>query len=100
MPTTGWEPPAEITRESIVSASDTLLARPDLPLNVREEIFRINVHGLNWDIGGKVYEPEDSSKIPTGPGGKKIGAFLLHGGGGDHRKMEPLSLLLASKLGW
>jgi len=47
-----------------------------------------------------VYEPVDSTKIPTGADGKQIGAFLLHGGGGDHRGVEPLSLLLASKLGW
>ncbi|MCC7368707.1 MAG: hypothetical protein IT306_09805 [Chloroflexi bacterium] len=100
MSTSTWAPPAEVTREAIVAASDRILARPDLPLEVREDIFRIRVHELDWDIGGKVYQPKDESAIPTGPDGKKIGAFLLHGGGGDHRGMEPLALLLARKLGW
>jgi hypothetical protein len=95
-----WEPPADVTREAIVAASDVVLARPDLPLDVREEIFRIRVHDLDWDIGGKVYQPMDPDAVPVGPDGKRIGAFLLHGGGGDHRGTEPLALLLAGKLGW
>ncbi|MCC6177318.1 MAG: hypothetical protein IT305_18620 [Chloroflexi bacterium] len=99
MPTT-WEPPAELARDAIVATSNDVLSRPDIPIDVREEVFRIRVLGLDWDIGGKVYEPTDPDAVPTGADGRRIGAFLLHGGGGDHRAMEPLALLLASKLGW
>jgi hypothetical protein len=97
---TTWEPPAQLDRDQIVRASDEVLGRPDIPLDVREEIFRITALELDWDIGGKVYEPRDPSQVPVGPDGKRIGVFLLHGGGGDHRGMEPLALLLAGKLGW
>jgi hypothetical protein len=98
--TTTWEPPAQLERDEIVRASDEVLGRPDIPLNVREDIFRISALDLDWDIGGKVYEPVDPGAVPRGADGHKIGAFLLHGGGGDHRGMEPLALLLAGKLGW
>ncbi|MFI5267652.1 MAG: hypothetical protein ACHQ7M_09785 [Chloroflexota bacterium] len=98
--TTTWEPPAEVSRQDIVRSSDEVLSRSDLDLDVREEIFRISVLGLDWDIGGNVYQPRDPARVPRGADGRKIGAFLLHGGGGDHRGMEPLALLLAAKLGW
>jgi hypothetical protein len=47
-----------------------------------------------------VYEPEDSSKIPVGADGRKVGAFLLHGGSGDYKAMERLALLLVRKFGY
>ena len=97
---TTWEPPAQVERDWIVQASEEVLARPDIPPDVREDLFRISVLGLDWDVGGKVYTPIDEGRVPRGADGKRIGAFLLHGGGGDHRGMEPLSLLLAGKLGW
>lgn len=97
---TNWEPPRELRREEIVRNSEEILALADLPISRRDFTFRINVLGLDWDIGGRVYQPEDAARIPTGADGKKIGVFLLHGGGGDHRSQEPLGTLLASKLGY
>jgi hypothetical protein len=97
---TTWEPPVQLERDSIVRASEEVLARPDIPIVAREDIFRITALGLDWDIGGKVYEPANPADVPRGADGKKIGAFLLHGGGGDHRGMEPLALLLTGKLGY
>jgi hypothetical protein len=98
--TTAWNPPREISRVQIVSSSDEVLGRPDFPIVDREDIFRIRVLGLDWDIGGKVYEPADPSRIPTGADGKKVGVFLQHGGGGDHRSQEPMARLLAGKFGY
>lgn len=95
-----WEPPTEVSREEIVRASDDLLAQPDLPLDVREDVFRIRVAGMDWDIGGKVYEPRDPARQVVGADGRRAGLFLLHGGGGDHRSLEPMALLLAGKLGF
>src|SRR5687767_11736822 len=97
---TTWDPPQEITRDEIVRASEDVLARPDIPITNVEDIFRIHVLGMDWDIGGRVYQPEDPSRIPTGADGKKIGVFLQHGGGGDHRGQEPMATLLASKFGY
>jgi hypothetical protein len=97
---TTWEPPVQLERDAIVRASEQVLRRPDIPVNAREEVFRISVLGLDWDIGGKVYEPANPADVPLGADGQKIGVFLLHGGGGDHRGMEPLALLLSSKLGY
>jgi hypothetical protein len=92
--------PEELTRDEIVKISDAVLGRADLPLDAREDVFRIRVLELDWDIGGKVYEPADASRVPVGADGKKAGLFLIHGGGGDHRSMEPLALLLARKFGF
>jgi poly(3-hydroxybutyrate) depolymerase len=89
-----------VSREAIIATSDDVLARPDLPLRAREDIFRIRVLELDWDIGGMVYEPQDASRIPLGADGKKAGVFLLHGGAGDHRDMDPLARLLAAKFGF
>jgi hypothetical protein len=98
--TTTWNPPLEITREAIVRASDDVLSRPELPITAREDIFRIRVADLDWDIGGMVYQPEDEADIPTGADGKKIGLFLLHGGAGDHRGKDPMARFLASRFGY
>jgi hypothetical protein len=95
-----WEPPSEISREEIIKISNTLMAMPEIKIKSREEIFRIRVLDMDWDIGGMVYEPEDPSKIPMGPDGKRIGAFFLHGGSGDHRSMEKQSLLVSRKFGY
>jgi hypothetical protein len=89
-----------IPREDIVRVSEEVLSRPDLPIKVSEDFFRINVLGLDWDIASKVYEPEDPSLIPTGADGKKIGIFLLHGGAGDHRSKDAMARFMASKFGY
>lgn len=95
-----WEPPSNISREEIVKASKAVLAMPDIKAKKKEHIFRIRVLGMDWDIGVMVYEPEDASKIPLGPDGKKAGIFLLHGGSGDYRSKEKLALLLVRKYGY
>lgn len=95
-----WEPPTELSREEIIETSEKILALPDIPLNTREDIFRINVLRLEWDVGGMVYEPKDVSKIPDGADGKKVGVFMLHGGNSDHRALDPAARLLAAKFGF
>jgi len=95
-----WTPPSRLSRQEIVQDSQKVLAMPDIPLKAREDIFRIRALEMDWDIGGMVYEPEDASKIPVGPDGRKIGVFVLHGGGGDHRSKDKLARLLSGKFGF
>src|SRR4051812_22287665 len=95
-----WMPPAVISREGIVTATQALLAKPDIPMKQSEDIFRFHEVGLDWDMGAVIYEPEDPTKVPTGADGKKIGVFLLHGGSGDFKQMEKLALLLVKKYGF
>ncbi|MEE2821959.1 MAG: hypothetical protein VYA53_03155 [Acidobacteriota bacterium] len=97
---TDWNPPHEVSRERILEGSKEILSLPDIPLEVREEIFKIRTLGMDWDMGAMVYEPEDSVQIPVGPDGKKLGAFLLHGGSGDHRSKDDVARLLAGKFGF
>src|SRR5919199_2506978 len=94
-----WEPPQSVSREDTLARSDAVLAKPDLPLRQTEDIFRINALGLDWDMGVMVYEPADSAQIARGADGKKIGIFLLHGGSGDFKSMEPMAKLFAEKFG-
>jgi hypothetical protein len=100
VPAADWNPPSEVSRQKILEDSQAVLARPDIPLKVREEIFRIRVLEMDWDMGAMVYEPEDPARIPVGPNGKKLGAFLLHGGSGDHRSKDDVARLLAGKFGF
>ncbi len=94
-----WEPPESISREDILARSDAVLAKPSLPLRQTEDIFRIHALGLDWDMGVTVYEPADAAQIARGADGKKIGIFLLHGGSGDYKSMEPMAKLFAEKFG-
>ena len=98
--TTAWEPPAEVGRDELIRISDEVLGRPDLPITVREDVFRIRVAELDWDIGGMVYEPTDPARIRVGADGNKVGIFLLHGGGGDHRGKDAAARFLATKFGY
>lgn len=100
MSSTYWEPPTELTHEEIVAISDQVLARTDMPYTAREEIFRIRVADLNWDIATAVFTPEDPATAPRDHSGRMAGIFLLHGGGSDHRDIEPLARLLAGKFGF
>jgi len=95
----GWVPPAEYSRAEVIAISDRLLAQPDIPLKQTEDIIRIHEVGLDWDMGMMVYEPADPAKIARGADGKKIGIFLLHGGSGDFKSMEPIAKLYAGKFG-
>jgi hypothetical protein len=100
VPKTGaWRPPESIARDEIVARSEAILAKPDLPLRQTEDIFRIPALGLDWDLGVMVYEPADPAKVSRGADGKRIGIFLLHGGSGDYKSMEPMAKLFAGKLG-
>lgn len=73
---------------------------PDIAVKQTEDIFRIHVLGLDWDIGMVVHEPEDSNKIPVGADGKKAGFFLLHGGSSDFKGIDRHAKLLAGKFGF
>ncbi len=95
-----WEAPSEVPLEKMIADSNEVLAMPDIPITVKEDIFRIKAVGMDWDVGGAVFEPEDAGKIPRGPDGKKIGLFLIHGGSGDHRSKEKEARLLAGKFGF
>lgn len=95
-----WAPPEFIAREQILKDSEEALALPDIRVKKSEDIFRIRVLEMDWDIGAVVYQPEEPARIPVAPDGKKAGIFLLHGGSGDFKHMERLSLLLAGKFGY
>ena len=95
-----WAPAATISPEDIVAASDGVLERPDIALDVEETIFRIRALELGWDIGGEVFQPTDPSLIPTGPDNRKVGLYVLHGGASDHRTQRRLARLLAGKFGF
>ena len=94
-----WQPPTDVGRDELLKLSDDVLARPDIPLRQTEDIFRISALGLDWDMGVTIYEPEDESRIARGADGKKIGIFLLHGGSGDYKSMEPMAKTYAAKFG-
>ena len=94
-----WNPPEFISREQCIKDTEEVLGLPDIPITSTEDIFRINVLGMDWDMGMVVHQPVDASKIPTGADGKKIGFFLLHGGSSDFKGIERHAKLLASKYG-
>lgn len=89
-----------VPRPEIVKVSEDVLSRPDIPLRSREVIHRVRALEMDWDIAGSVYEPEDPARIPTGPDGKKIGIFILHGGSGDHRGKDKFARFLTAKFGY
>ena len=90
----------QISKDAISKASNEVMAKPDIPYSMKEDIFRLEVVDMNWDIGVMVYTPEDAALIAKGPEGRKAGIFLLHGGSGDWRDVEPLAKLLVSKFGF
>ncbi len=95
-----WRPPEFVTREQCIKDTEEVLGRTDIPIKRTEDIFRINVLGMDWDLGMVVYEPADQKQIPLGADGKKAGFFLLHGGSGDFKGIERHSKLLAAKFGF
>jgi len=95
-----WKPPSTIPKADLVASSKRVLARPAIPIIVREDIFRIRTLEMDWDIGAAVYEPKETSRIAVGPDGRRIGVFILHGGYGDHRDKDDMSRLLAEKFGY
>ena len=95
-----WTPPEEVERAQCVAESDDIAARPDIPFTEHEDLFRIEVVGMEWDIGAQIYEPSDPSQVAVGDDGKKIGIYLLSGGDGDFKTMAPVAKLLCSKFGF
>ncbi len=94
-----WNPPSMIPREDIIKTSQDVLSMLDNPAEREGGHHTDSSSGNGWDVGGMVFEPEDSSQIPIGPDGKKVGIFMIHGGGGDHRGLIPRARLVASKFG-
>lgn len=90
----------QVSRPELVQMSEKVLAMPDIPIQAKEEVIRIRALEMDWDIAAMVYQPEDLSRIPVGPDGKKIGLFLLHGGSSDHRSLDKFARFLASKFGY
>ncbi len=91
--------PSKLSRRAAVKASADVLGARRRAISRREDIFRIKTLGLDWDIGVMVYRPK-SGRITHGADGKRAGFFLLHGGNGDFRSVEPLALLLAERFGY
>lgn len=100
MTVSAFDLPEFVSREHTIQMSEEVLGMPDIPLTEQEDIIRVNVLGLDWDLGAVIYEPKDPSKVACGADGKKVGIFLLHGGSGDFKIMEPVARLAAGKLGF
>ncbi|MGY9005176.1 MAG: hypothetical protein ACKVJQ_03600, partial [Alphaproteobacteria bacterium] len=96
----GIKPPANMDRATVLKTSNAVLAKKDIPISEREDLFRIKVLGMDWDIGVQVYEPRAKSRIAIGADGKRVGCFLLHGGSGDYKSMEVIARLFAKKFGF
>jgi hypothetical protein len=94
-----WKPPERISKSDMVKISDTILAEPDINFGEKEDVFRIRVNGLDWDIGNVLYEP-DSDDIAIGPDGKKLAIFMTHGGASDWRSIERLARTFSGKRGY
>src|SRR5256885_15031710 len=95
-----WQPPEFVSREQCIKDTEEVLGMADVAIKSTEDIFRINVLGMDWDLGMVVHEPVDASRIPTGAAGKKAGFFLLHGGSGDFKGNERHAKMLATKFGF
>lgn len=89
-----------LSKPDIIKLSEEVLAMPDIPVRSTEVVHRIEALGLQWDIAASVHEPEDPARIPVGPDGKKVGLFVLHGGGGQHPGKNEFARFLATKFGY
>ncbi|HEY7165698.1 MAG TPA: hypothetical protein VIB79_14125 [Candidatus Binatia bacterium] len=96
---TSWQPAAVISREQALELHRDVMAMPNRPIQIREDIFRLHELELDWDIGAVIYEPKDGSRILRGSDGKKVGIFLLHGGVSDYKSVERIAKLLPEKFG-
>ena len=99
-----YKPPTNVAIDDIVSASNDLLSRPDIPLHGNEayveDIIRFETAEMQWDVGMSVHEPADDASVAVGADGKKVGIFLLHGGSGDFKSMQRQARMLSQKLGY
>ena len=64
-----WQPPEFVSREQCIKDTEEVLGMADVAIKSTEDIFRINVLGMDWDLGMVVHEPVDASRIPTGADG-------------------------------
>src|SRR5262245_59081779 len=94
-----WEPVSIVSREEVLKLHQEVVARVSFPIRIYEDVFRIRALEMDWDIGVTIYEPQDLAIIPTGPDGKKVGIFLLHGGVSDYKSVERVAQTLAEKFG-
>lgn len=94
---TAGDVPEAVSRAEVVASSNAVLAMPNVPLAEREDVFRVETVGMEWDVGVRVYEPQPTDAIKRGADGKKVGIFLLHGGAGDYKSVEKFALLFAQK---
>jgi hypothetical protein len=92
-----WEPPEVISPDEVLAINEQVLALADRPIAVEEDIFRLHVLEMDWDIGVVVYRPHGADQTLIGPDGKKIGVLLLHGGVSDFKSVERIAKTLASK---
>lgn len=98
MPRTSmWEPSAGVSRDEILQLHHQVAAMPDVAIDIREDVFRIQALEMDWDIGVVVYEPRASTQIPAGPDGQKVGVFLIHGGVSDYKSVDGIARVLAEK---
>lgn len=98
--THAWEPPDQVSLKDIQATTNKVMKMPVIPTTMKEDIFRIEAVGMEWDIGVMVYEPTDPSRIPVGRDGKKQGIFLLHGGTGDWRSLDQAARLASERFGY
>ena len=94
-----WEPPAVVSFDEVLKLNEEVTARAGTPIDISEDIFRIHELAMDWDIGVVSYAPKDISRIPTGPDGKKVGIFLLHGGVSDFKSVQAHRQTLPEKFG-
>jgi pimeloyl-ACP methyl ester carboxylesterase len=94
-----WEPPSVISRDAVLRLHHEVTAGPSRPTRIYEDIFRLRALEMDWDIGVVIYEPEDPISGSTGPDGKKVGVFLLHGGVSDYKSVDRVARVLAEKFG-
>ena len=92
-----WEPPAVVSFEDVLRLNAEVIALQDMSIDEDEDVFRLHELEMDWDIGVVSYQPSDRSSIPTGPDGKKVGIFLLHGGVSDFKSVQRVARTLAGK---
>jgi hypothetical protein len=61
-----WQPPEFVSREQCIKDTEEVLGMPDISIRQTEDIFRVNVLGMDWDLG-MVVTSRDSSKFQGGP---------------------------------
>ena len=88
-----------VSKPELAALSDEVLARPANAVVATDVVHRVRAVGMDWDMAGAVYVPADPAAVPTGPDGRKIGIFLLHGGSGDHRSKDGFARFLAARFG-